>query len=209
METLVVGDLHGQVEIAEKALSFGTPVIFIGDYLDSFTRSYEDQIRTLQVIIEAVRDGKATALYGNHEWSYLDPKMQCSGYNYHTARMVPHLDTDVLKEYVFAEGFLISHAGVSKKLLDAREQTLEEYLEAGEFKQIGRSRGGRDRVGGLFWADWNKDFEPLEDQPQIVGHTRGNIIRQKGNSYCIDVLEDYCPQGVVINNGSLEIVEFA
>lgn len=205
MKTLVVGDLHGQLNIAIAAIDTGLPVIFVGDYLDSFTASIGDQVETLRFVLNAVKAGQAQALYGNHELSYLDPFMKCSGWSYKTESHVMHLDLSPLKYYTYAEGFLISHAGVSQKLLTALDISLEQYLKDEQFHDIGRSRGGRSPYGGLLWCDWNQDFEPVEHQPQIVGHTRGNIIRQNGNSYCIDVLENISPQVAAIEDGEFEI----
>jgi len=36
MKTLIVGDIHGKVEIVEAALAQEHPVIFVGDILDSY-----------------------------------------------------------------------------------------------------------------------------------------------------------------------------
>lgn len=207
MKTIVVGDLHGQIHIAEKALELGLPTIFIGDYLDSFTVSVENQILLLQVVLDAVKEGQAVALYGNHELSYMDDFMRCSGFKAATQAHVMHMDLSPLLYWVKREGFLLSHAGVSQRMLDATDETIEEYLQAGQYADIGYTRGGRSPVGGLLWCDWNQEFQPVEGTPQIVGHTRGNGIRQKGNSYCIDCLEDTKPQVVAIEDGKLEIVD--
>lgn len=208
MGTIVVGDLHGQLEIARAALALGERTIFIGDYLDSFTASVEDQVETLRFVLDAVKDGQAQALYGNHELSYLREDMACSGFKAVTKAHVMHMDLAPLQEYIWEEGFLLSHAGVSDYLLEVREQTLEEYLEAREFYQIGGARGGLSHCGGLFWCDWRYEFEPVEGVKQIVGHTRGDSIREKHGNYCIDVIEDMRPnpQVVRIEDGELELV---
>lgn len=147
------------------------------------------------------------ALMGNHEMSYVHDQYRCSGHKGATKSHVMHMDLSPLKDYVFAEGFLISHAGVSQEYLDTYDISLDEYLEAGEFDQVGYVRGGRHEVGGLRWCDWRYEFAPIENQPQIVGHTRGQIVRNKGNSYCIDVLEDDNTSVVLIEDGNIEIVD--
>jgi hypothetical protein len=39
--------------------------------------------------------------------------------------------------------------------------------------RCGAGRGGlHGTVGGIFWADVNELFEPLQDYTQIVGHNR-------------------------------------
>ncbi len=161
MKTLLVGDLHGQHELVELALEQGMPVIFMGDYMDSFTRSTDDQLITIRAVLQAVEDGKAQALLGNHELSYLEPGMRCSGWKSITEYQMRHIDVSHLKDFIWAEGFLLSHAGVSQKLLDSEGTSLDVYLNGGEYMQIGSSRGGRNAVGGLFWCDWNWEFEPI------------------------------------------------
>jgi hypothetical protein len=213
MKTLVVGDLHGQHEVVDGVLSTGLPVIFVGDYVDSYDRTRAEQKLTLQKVLDAVESGQARALYGNHEMSYLRRDMQCSGYGSIISflmRVEEKFRIDAqLVDYLWAEGFLITHAGVSETLLESREQTLEEYLEGGNYSQIGVVRGGCDPVGGLWWCDFNFEFEPIDGVPQIFGHTRGRRIRKRGNSYCIDCLEAIESnerQIVAINDGDVEFI---
>lgn len=220
MKTMVVGDLHGQHELALAALDTGYPVIFIGDYLDSFTRSPVEQIQTLKLVLEAIKAGAARGILANHETSYTK-NQRCSGWNPSTQLGVDQIivdtghtdpetfqrksDIDLLEDYIWHEGFLISHAGVSQRYLDLHKITLEEYLAAGDFEQVGRARGGRG-IGGLRWCDWNYEFEPVPGVKQIVGHSRGNSVRERDGNYCIDCLEDTEPQVVLIEDGQLEVV---
>ena len=196
LPTLVVGDLHGQVDLVERAIDSGYPVIFLGDYLDSYSLSVSEQIDTLELILSHINgeiedSPVVAAMMGNHEMSYLNPTMRCSGYQPATFFHVSNMDLSPLSQYVYHEGFLLSHAGVSTLLLKNKEyESVDQYLEAGDFLQIGYARGGNSPVGGLFWCDWNHEFYPIDGVPQIVGHTRGRGIRQKGNSYCVDCLED-------------------
>lgn len=207
MATVVVGDLHGNHEFAQQVLDLDMPVVFIGDYLDSYVRTNKDQFRTLELVLNAAEDtgGQVTALLGNHEMSYLDPAMRCSG---HSSKKQYKVNTvysgrmrRLLKPYTITEGFLISHAGVSQYLLDSLEKTLAEYLEEEDFNQIGFSRGGHAPIGGLYWCDWRDEFAPVEGVKQIVGHTRGRTIRTKGDNLCIDVLESGTQEVVVIEDG--------
>jgi hypothetical protein len=41
----------------------------------------------------------------------------------------------------------------------------------------GSVRGGKSRVGGLTWLDWDHEFAPIPGVHQIVGHTSGRQIR--------------------------------
>lgn len=215
--TIVVGDIHGVYEIVDAVLALDQPVVFIGDYLDSFDRSIEDQFTALTKILRAAKDGRVVALMGNHELSYLEEPMRTSGYNVALhAKLASDFDDTMtvsramrtyLKSYHFAEGFLISHAGVSEDLLRREGITLKQYLDDGKFSDIGYARGGRSPVGGLYWCDWDREFDPIPEQPQIVGHSRrvNRIIEAKGNSFCIDVLEHNNPLKTVaeIKDGGL------
>jgi hypothetical protein len=221
MKTMVVGDIHGRIHTVEAALNSGYPVIFVGDYLDSFTAKPVQQIQALKLVIEAVKDGRAQALIGNHEVSYIDPMQRCSGWNPSTQMGVDQLmadsrvtdpetfqakyDTDLLKYYTYCEGFLITHAGVSRTLLESRSQNLAEYLNGGDYLQISRYRGGYQPVGGLLWCDW-REFEPIPGIKQIVGHTSGKTIREKDGNYCIDCLEYGDQHVLLIEDGVAEIV---
>ena len=212
MKTLVVGDLHGQHELVTKALDMNMPTIFLGDYLDSFDVSVQDQVTTLVKVLNACEEREdVTALTGNHEMSYLSKEMACSGYKAETQMYVNLLENLMhkhLEPYTWAEGFLLSHAGVSLALLRALEHnTAQEYLDADEFNQIGAARGGLSPSGGLYWCDWGWEFKDIPGTPQIVGHTRGRGIRRKGNSYCIDCLEDQDPHFITIENGVAEPLE--
>lgn len=212
MKTLVVGDLHGQYELAEAALESGFPVVFLGDYLDSFTRSPVEQCSTLDLVVNAIEDREdVQGLVGNHELQYMNPKYRCSGFRHETREMLINSGLLVkaeklLKHYTVVGSFMLSHAGVSKSFI--KSLPLDRYLAAPlDYYTVGFSRGGSSNSGDMFWCDWRYEFEPLDDIPQIVGHTRGNHIRQRGNSYCIDVLENNNFTGLLINTEGGEEIQ--
>lgn len=205
-DTLIVGDLHGRFEIVKKALDSGYSCVFIGDYLDSFDRSIPDQINTLMMILEAVEEDpeKYTMLLGNHELSYLDDTMRATGYKrateYHLLHGLASRLRKHAKPYVWVGQYLISHAGVSQLLLDAHGITLDEYLDLGVFNDIGGARGGRAKIGGLYWCDWFEEFEPIPGTPQVVGHTgrrpdevNKGVLEREGsfNVDCFEHVEEF------------------
>ena len=208
MGTLVVGDLHGKLGVVKQALATTHDVVFVGDYVDSYTESVELQIQTLDTVLDAIENegDRVQGILGNHEMSYLEPHlgMRCSGFNPITDMQlmtrISRMNT-LLKCYTRVDGFLISHAGVSQRLLSAEGlSSVDEYLDAGDYYQIGVTRGGLSPVGGLFWCDWRFEFDPIADVPQIVGHTRNNNIRRMGNSYCIDVLDNHNPRCLLLQD---------
>lgn len=90
--------------------------------------------------------------------------------------------------------WLVSHAGLHPYFIHpyhgwSRKYVAEQCEEA-MYKlkyeqnvvpllQCGRGRGGIARIGGIVWADWNREFEPIEGLNQIVGHTPGDDVRTK------------------------------
>ena len=218
MKTMIIGDLHGKIEVVEKVAKAlhddeNLNVIFIGDYVDAWDRSIEEQIETFRLVEKLVKDSddeRVVALCGNHEMSYLNPKMRSSGYSLgiQTSIFYPGANVSFLKSFVWRNGFLISHAGVSRLLLkDFEMESVEEYLSYGDFTQIGLSRGGMDVAGGLFWCDWNLDFAMgVEETKQIVGHTRVFNIEERNGNYCVDCLDTVENVLMLSDNGSVEIV---
>jgi hypothetical protein len=209
-EYIVVGDLHGKTEVLDYALTFNLPLIFVGDYLDSFERPTKDHIDLLFRVLELSEQGRAITLAGNHEWSYLDPKKyMCSGYRYDLGRiMTPDLKErmrDRLYNSVTIGHWFITHAGVSAPWLEmARDlhpeiakdsENLEDFLyriPEETFTTVGRRRGGVS-YGGPIWCDL-LEYSPIPDTNQIFGHTPGQNIRHmehgENESFCIDCLDN-------------------
>lgn len=212
--SVVIGDLHGKVEIAEYWIKNKEHrnLIFIGDYLDSFDRSIEDQYELLEMVLDAVENKENVyALMGNHELSYLKPdRYQASGYRHTLANKIEHLYPRMwknLKLWLVNNGFLISHAGFRPEFIGSigYNLTKEEKLVAideklktiplEDFFMIGRSGGGYHPHGGPLWLDWYEEFKNIERVRQVVGHTarrkakdNSGIMRNKGsvNIDCLD-----------------------
>jgi hypothetical protein len=214
--TVVIGDIHGRREIVKEALASDRKVVFVGDFLDSYDRSIDDQINGLMDALTAARmhPHKVQLIMGNHERSYLYADEVCSGFNGATYAHVLHLHKlmdGLMRPYVWSDGFLISHAGVSDALLGNLNRDLNEYLREENYTQVGKSRGGLSQCGGLYWCDWFDEFHPIEGTPQVVGHTgyrpegyREGIL-SKGNSFNVDCL-DHTKEFLEIENGEGRIV---
>lgn len=207
-DTLVVGDLHGRHEIVETVLKMGYNVIFIGDYLDSFNRTVKDQVYTLNLVLNAceAEPERVQALMGNHELSYLERHMMCSGYNAATAAHIIYMKDrmhKLLKEYVWLEtdleSILLTHAGLTRQLVPdimfehAEGDVVEAvkyFLDSQQYQEtkynIGSARGGWSEKPGIFWCDWWDEFEPIEGLTQITGHTSYRPQRFEGVSGIIN-----------------------
>jgi hypothetical protein len=168
-------------------------------------------------------------LFGNHDLYYVSPyaPIQASGYSpeKHAAIntiMTPD-DWNRLKLLHYEDGFYFSHAGLHKALhihpvLGADPNWLQERL-AGTLEQyknglitdwldIGMSRGGPKRIGGLTWQDWDMDFNPIEGVNQIVGHTPHHTPQQKlgRNSENYD-LDTHANHYGILEDGKLSVKE--
>jgi len=205
-----VGDVHGKWEAVEAALANDGQVIFVGDIVDSYgDRGVEDYRRCYDLILAAIEKGKARAIFGNHELSYYMPYT-------HAASGKTDASIDMMKEYeaklmqkfepfiLLNSRFLVSHAGLSNEIWEAGYLDQADDLQArltmwwhdlkSPMHWIGVVRGGKQFVGGMFWCDFRREFQPVSGLTQVFGHTRGRDIRfaedpVKGGSYCIDCLD--------------------
>jgi predicted phosphodiesterase len=217
-DTIVVGDLHGDIHLYQQIKSkFATEkIILLGDLVDSFTFTRSEQFRLVEEVLSDIgncEERRIQCVKGNHEWSYLRPeRMKCSGYSSSfAAQLMPLFSKmfSLMPHYILDEEkkVLITHAGLSKRLflqgmtkgiMDDTPITIaevKEFLETevrkidyGLVYDIGISRGGVGRVGGIFWCDWYVDFTPIEGLMQIFGHTPTSEIRVKGANWMIDCL---------------------
>lgn len=203
MKFVFIGDIHGKWESVEEALSKEGKKIFVGDFIDSYDRSLEDHKKCFELVLEAIKRKEAQSIFGNHELSYLMPSThRCSGYDPYRAGLMEDIKDDLLKHFkpfIFLENtILVTHAGLTQQIWEQEKlspETLEPFLEASWKDQtspvhwIGRARGGRNPIGGIFWCDFNMEFLPIPELTQVFGHTRGREIRQSGQSFCIDCLD--------------------
>jgi len=215
---LFVGDLHGNVAVLDHIQEqFPDHLkIFVGDFLDSRDQFMRvEELMCLERVLTMIEQGNARACMGNHEWSYLDPSMRCSGYD-------PEFDAQLarykermqrLLEYFIwipDQRILVTHAGLSFQVWQECHLTVENLAaKMAEWALlpvtdtpagwIGISRGGVDDVGGIFWCDWYSEFQPVPGLTQIFGHTSAVSIqeelvqdrigvRQRGSNYNIDCL---------------------
>lgn len=203
MKYVFVGDIHGKIDLVKEALDRDGKTIFVGDFCDSFNRNLQDHEDCLVTVMDAIEAGKAEAIYGNHELSYLLPMHQCSGYNKGMQFIVDQQKERIEKtfsKYIILPGnWLVTHAGMHPivheyytKSLSMADFVNDPHTAA---HWIGRSRGGPHTVGGIWWCDFNKEFESVPGLNQIFGHTAsgGYDIRLKTGensmNYCIDCLD--------------------
>ena len=176
---MIIGDLHGKLELAEEVLASKYKMyhkVFVGDYVDSYTKDVDNQALLLRLILSASDRDDVSALLGNHELSYLEEGMKCGGFNTRMHGYIIQLEKEMrekLLNYMYLDDdILVTHAGANQELFNTKED-IKEALEsnAATLYNIGHSRGGQDRYGGVFWNDFWVDHWNIEGLTQIVGHT--------------------------------------
>lgn len=198
--TLIIPDIHLKWERADKIISNvgADEIIFLGDYFDDFNDT-PDMIRKMcEWLSASVEKPNRIHLMGNHDIHYAYPNrmFECSGYEqwkyFITQDNVDRKVWDKLKWYhILDDRWFLSHGGLHKlymnqKILSLRETRdvfntkLDQWLHEECIKGlrneswvfgIGHSRGGCQRVGGLLWCDYEREFAPVKGLNQIVGHT--------------------------------------
>ena len=213
MRHLIIPDVHEQylrlLELEPK-IQEADRVVLLGDFGDSFKNPGRRLHQTYSWVKERLDDPKFTILIGNHDVHYYfsNSAYLCSGFKWDSKRIVQDIikDADVRKMHIYTEAgnYTISHAGFNINTIQYKRPEIErEAIEsslAGKYDPIfgaGHARGGNLPFGGPTWLDWNKEFEPINEMPQIVGHTNGLIVRTKKDgrgliSYCIDTGLRHC-----------------
>ena len=229
MKRICLGDLHGDLSLYQQIKSRfpGHKFTLVGDLVDSVHFSRTEQFQLLEEVLNDIECGTTECLLGNHEWSYLSRRMQCTGFTPGFAERLKPLKsrmTALLKPFIFDDSYqdpiLFTHAGLSSRLLEDvkygstsdviifLEQDLMN-LDSGLSYHIGRSRGGPEQVGGIFWCDFNEDFRPIRGLRQVFGHTivRGIVEVAPGN-YHIDCLRQENPQILKIDDdGKIAVID--
>lgn len=127
MKILNVGDIHGKIDVLNKA--FNTflkgeydKIIFHGDLADSWDASNSDILRCFNIAIGMKKTfpDKVILLIGNHEEHYLhlNPELyRCAGFrpDLHPSLFPLLNDNRSLFQYAYGIGnYLFTHAGVNK-----------------------------------------------------------------------------------------------
>lgn len=198
-KTLVVGDLHlKSYEVLPKVEDILADdaaidrVVFLGDYCDEWGATDDKMIREIDEFTDWVELRRARGLhidvlFGNHDFQYLlgeeGPGTHMGLVDYVRSTLL-ELDPQIACE---VDGFLLTHAGLTQWFAD---EYLDDPADAAEAAQqlndmlaentvsarralfsCGVERGG-DEAPGPLWADkWELEEDPVDDIPQIVGHS--------------------------------------
>ena len=200
MKSIVIGDLHNNVEEVEGIVSRYPEhkIIFVGDYFDNFGDCSIDATCTADWLKYSLKQPNRIHLIGNHDISYHpnNKKMyMCAGYNYDKQIAIDQVltlqDWDKLKLLHIEDDWHISHAGLTKQWfehpvtgftdiverIDNLQSTLYDAYQPSIW-EADETRGGRSKCGGLLWCDWTR-LNVINGMNQIVGHTPSKWIDVK------------------------------
>ena len=184
MKHLILGDIHGH-DSWKKHIESQDPdkIVFIGDYFDHPEVTAETQLENFKNIIELKKSRPGvTLLTGNHDAHYMGIGQMYSGYQFGAS---PHIQQVLSenKEHLqwchSIEGYLLTHAGVTKTWCQNHEVNIDEVvdsingLDVGRFAFAGIDRYGDSVVSGPIWVrpdSLRKD--KIDGWKQIAGHTR-------------------------------------
>jgi predicted phosphodiesterase len=206
---LIVPDVHGRKfwHEAEELINEVDKVVFLGDYLDPYGYegiTFEDAVMEFENILAFKEDypDKVVLLLGNHDMHYLISEfMNCSRLNAWRRVEIHDIFMNNIDKFQLIyefEDYLFSHSGLYKEWMDKHELSLDDLKDYKTFlrnrweilQDIGRERGGWDRVGSCIWADIREsiDNELYSDKRQIVGHTQlSNDPYITSKIACLDV----------------------
>lgn len=169
--TLVVGDLHGDLESCLNALRLAenledAKIVFLGDYVDR--GPYQSSVVNLLLQKKRDNSGKVFLLRGNHE----TPSMNISyGFLDTLVRSFRKDYEEVYKAYLkaFSEmplaaivnnSIMLVHGGLARGV-----EKLEELEKAGK----GMTEPEDPRVFETLWNDPSEDFEEFSTNPRGAG----------------------------------------
>lgn len=210
MELLVLGDIHGRNTWKEYTKDINTfdKVIFLGDYVDDFTKTDEEIILNLKEIINFKKSKyhKVELLLGNHDMLYYtipnNRLWRCSGYRETYALQINQLfqkNKNCFKPCYQLGNWFFSHAGlnkgflknlqkrVPKSVIDIKNKDYATYINEifkatpNYLADISYYRGGNSDYGGPFWADLREFSENsyISKLNQVCGHQPVEEIQTK------------------------------
>jgi len=154
-EFLVVGDTHGDLESAkrpaERSITKGLPIIYLGDYVDRGNDQLENLAFVLSLKIQ--RPGKVVLLRGNHETerinrSYGFKRVVKTRYSSSLFHRIVSLYEKLPVVAVLNEEYYLAHGGISSGVDDYKDIEELEHREEG-YKEI-------------FWNDPGEEVDRYE-----------------------------------------------
>lgn len=211
MPTFVVPDAHGNHQLVRGLLiqerlidengrrfDNSTHVVQLGDLCNCVAPTIHDDLACLQF----AQEWFDVMLIGNHEYAYFGGDFPFDGF-WPDPEIKMRLHQLNAREFIKAahavDDILITHAGLTPWAM--KRLAAPDLSPAGIafslnsiwkmdprdpiFAVEGMARGGRQKEGGVLWADWS---EPkLRKIRQLIGHSVDDRIRYKNSATCIDL----------------------
>lgn len=181
MKIITIADLHGKSDWEKVKNKTADKIVFLGDYVDSFTHSNVEILHNLNNIIQFKNDfpDLVELLIGNHEVQYIRgygyPKYGCSGYRTLMMHDLGKLFDDNKKYFNVAYeyslnglNYIWTHAGITNKWFKDFLVEYTEKIETDEFLDVSLS----DKL--------NIGFEYKMDSIFQVSFYRGGISNYSG-----------------------------
>ncbi len=205
-KTLIIPDIHTKFQTAESIIERESPdkTVFLGDYFDAFYETALDTHNTARWLATSLEQQDRVHLVGNHDLHYMtgNPAFHCSGFSEFKRYIIDSYDIPWTKmtSYCYVGSYLCTHAGVSRQffeeygtvsLKEFMVQSVEDLRHIDDanrlqkFFQVGISRGGPHKNGGIVWCDYD-EFTDIPAIRQIFGHTRAPEVRQNKYHICLD-----------------------
>jgi len=199
LKTITIGDIHGLDSWKRITPDDYDLIVFLGDYVDSFTISDGPMMANFHEIIRFKKSypDKVILLLGNHEASYLDRMYRATGFRpsiRDEVMLLLRVNAHLFQVAYQYRNYLWSHAGIHQGFFDLKikpqisgsDQNLASTLDRLYHEkyypifEAGPERGGSSKnIGGPLWLDKSQVIaKPLKGFHQIVGHTPVNSIEQ-------------------------------
>lgn len=221
MKIIVIGDTHGHdswkdiVNNEEYDL-----VIFLGDYVDSFSVRPEIIADNLKDILEFKRQNpdKVILIWGNHDHSYLFNE-QCSGFNELGEMLYCPLFNAAMRDNLFDivfiyDDIIISHAGVSEywlksvaKLNDVNDINWDNINpKILNWNALTGNDGYGDTISQspIWIRPYSLNMNKVNGYRQIVGHTWNKQPTKKDGIWYNDMMPNYY---ITITDGDIKFTE--
>lgn len=191
--------VSGELAVAARVMPRSeVEIVQIGDLANCVADSTRADIDALDLVHAGLID---VMLVGNHEHPYFGgPGFAGFWPDEEVRRSVLRLRDrgDLVAAHAVGD-ILITHAGLTSywlrefgawemsaaEIAEYSNRTWASHPRALIFSAIGYARGGREREGGILWADW-RETKPRHLR-QLVGHTVGGSIRRRAGATCIDL----------------------
>lgn len=117
----------------------------------------------------------------------------------------------IFDKYIVGNNLQLSTQEIIDRIIKpATEEGLEDIKNniMNSWFKVGFARFGAQKVGGITWLDWQKEFQPIPDLNQIVGHSELQIPEQKSThnskNYCLDTKNRHIG---ILEDGELTYME--